>query len=295
MRVVITGALGNLGSKLIMHLVSLPQITEIVGLDMMQPPLSDTSQRSSGGIKVRYVTCDLSNANDSRWRDELKTGDAVIHFAAQNPFPEASWNDSTISLDMTLNLTLAATNVGVKRFVFASSNHVMGRYKDLPLSIGLNEGQLTTDLPHGVGTTWHTGSRQMDSTAYAIAKSSGERVCRAMGIACGGQTTFVCIRIGWCQPGENLASTLSSAGTPTQAALQSDNPESILTDQWFRNMWLSNRDFAQLLEKAILAESHHWSEPCVVVNGTSANRGAKWSLREAQTSLGYQPVDDVNQ
>jgi len=29
-------------------------------------------------------------------------------------------------------------------------------------------------------------------------------------------TTFYSIRVGWCQPGDNLVETMSAAGTPTQ-------------------------------------------------------------------------------
>lgn len=56
----------------------------------------------------------------------------------------------------------------------------------------------------------------------------------------------------------------------------------------------SNRDFANLFEKAIFADCAKWPRECIVINGMSANSGMKWSLREARELLGYQPVDDVN-
>lgn len=30
------------------------------------------------------------------------------------------------------------------------------------------------------------------------------------------KTTFYSVRVGWCQPGDNLVETMSAAGTPTQ-------------------------------------------------------------------------------
>jgi nucleoside-diphosphate-sugar epimerase len=241
------------------------------------------------------VRCDVADWQDNRWRDALATCDAVVHFAARNPYPEADWNDANTSLDMTMNVALAAVDAGVRRFVFTSSNHVMGRYKDEPLASMIGPGQLTTDLTQGVGTLWHTGEQQLDSTVYASAKSAGERLCHVLAGRSAGRTSFVCIRVGWCQPGENSPSTLSAAGTPTQKVQSSGDPDWLRADRWFKQMWLSNRDFAQLFEKAIFADRALWPSDSIVVNGMSANSGMKWSLREAREWLGYEPVDDVQQ
>ncbi len=59
--------------------------------------------------------------------------DAAVHFAAQNPYSNAPWNGACMSLGMTPALLAAASRAGVQRVVFASSNHVMGQYKDAPL------------------------------------------------------------------------------------------------------------------------------------------------------------------
>lgn len=293
-RVAITGASGNLGGKLMAHLAACDQISHVTGLDLTLPDDQPRqSQGSSEAPRVQFVECDLTRWDDRRWRDVIEQCDAVVHFAAKNPYPEATWDDANTSLDMTLNVAMAAVEAGVQRVVFASSNHVMGRYKDEPLANTIGPGELTTDLERGVGTLWHTGERPMDSTVYAVAKSSGERACHALATKSGGRTTFVCVRIGWCQPGENLPSTLSAAGTPTQSTGEADNGQLDHTERWFRNMWLSNRDFAHLFERAVLADSSGWPHPCIVVNGMSANTDMKWSLEGAIKWLGYQPRDNV--
>lgn len=297
-RILITGALGNLGFKLLCHLVTLDQITEVVGLDIRLPNEAElaslklvTPPRNTNTDKARFITADLTDPTDARWRDALNNIDAVVHFAARNPYPEANWSESNASLDMTLNLALAAVEKNVRRFIFASSNHVMGGYLNEPLASSIGAGGLTTSLDHAVGTKWHTGVRDMDSTIYAVSKSSGERICRALGNASKGKTSFVSIRIGWCQPGENLKTTLSAAGTVTQPR---GPGEETPADIWFRNMWLSNRDFSQLFEKALFADRAALPEPAVVVNGVSNNTGMKWSLDEGRQYLNYNPVDDVN-
>jgi len=297
-RVVITGAMGNLGWKLCQHLMSNESIARVVGLDLhtpKPPQLAELKGQTNGSADIEFVACDLADINDRRWRDEIDQCDVVVHFAAKNPYPEASWDDANASLDMTMNIALAAVDAGCDRFVFASSNHVMGRYKDDPLAGTIGPGRLTTDLSHAVGTLWHTGDRQMDSTVYAVAKSSGERICHVLAARSQARTQFACLRIGWCQPGENQPATLSAAGTPTQTASSpsSTGDDFAVTDQWFKSMWLSNRDFVQLFEKAIFADGNTWPSGCVVVNGMSANSEMPWSLDEGRRWLDYRPLDNA--
>ena len=132
--------------------------------------------------------------------DALAGIDAVIHLAAQNPYPDASWEDASASFDMTAKLSEACAKASVSRLVFASSNHVMGGYKDTP--VALSDGGLTTDLPPLVGTLVKTSEGLIDSTAYAAAKLMGERVLAVKAET--GAFSAVLLRIGWCQPGENI-------------------------------------------------------------------------------------------
>ena len=296
--IAITGGLGNLATKLFRHLAGLPGIERLVGLDLRPAP-ADHAATVLAGIPTRatlhFVECDLADVHDQRWRAALAEVDAIVHFAAKNPYPEATWEEAAISLDMTLHVANAAVANGVKRVVFATSNHVMGRYKDDPLWQQIGPGELTTALPPGTGTIWHTGTQWMDSTAYATAKLYGERVCQEAGARAGGRTTFVAVRIGWCQPGANLPSTLSAAGTPTQPSGGATGQDEGLAraEQWFKGMWLSNRDFLQLFERALLTDGSSWPAGYLLVNGMSNNRGMKWSLEATRRWLGYAPVDDV--
>jgi nucleoside-diphosphate-sugar epimerase len=292
--VAITGALGNLGPKLFRHLRAQGRIKRFVGLDVRAA--SDVPQAVVPGVE--YYQCDLADWHDRRWRDPLATVDAVVHFAAQNPYPEATWEEAAISLDMTLHIANAAVEAGLKRVVFATSNHVMGRYKDDPLWGQVGPGELRPDLPPGTGTVWHTGAQWMDSTPYATSKLMGERVCKASAARAAGRTTFAAIRIGWCQPGDNLPSTLSAAGTPTQSAGAGSDVDAeawARADRWFKEMWLSNRDFVHLFERALLTDGSQWPDGYILVNGMSNNRGMRWSLTETRHWLGYAPQDDVYQ
>jgi nucleoside-diphosphate-sugar epimerase len=192
-RITITGACGNLGWKLLCHLLQQPQVERVFGIALEQPTELQLTElhQISDHERATFAQGDLTDYHDRSWRGAVERSDAVVHFAAQNPYPEASWNDANNSLDMTLNLANAAVAAGVKRFAFASSNHVMGRYKDSPLSETIGAGELSTNLPHAVGTIWTAADSAMDSTVYAVAKSSGERACRALSLQSDGKNWLV--------------------------------------------------------------------------------------------------------
>ena len=126
----------------------------------------------------------------------------------------------------------------------------------------------------------------------------GERIGHALAARSKGAKTFVSVRIGWCQPGENRPETLSATGDPGidpgSAEAHPDPDGYRWAERWFRQMWLSNRDFAHLFERAINADASAWPSPSIVVNGMSDNSGMAWSLDETRRYLGYQPLDDVN-
>ncbi len=293
--IAVTGALGNLGWKLLCHLSEHSAAPTLIGLDLNAPKpgrleqLQTISEIHANPPEIELITCDLADWNDHRWRDVLNRVSTVVHFAAKTPYPEADWNDATVSLDMTHHVCQAAADSPtVQRLVFATSNHVMGRYKDA----NLQPGELHTDLDAGVGTLWNTGHTDVDSTIYAVAKFAGERLCKTLGKRTDGQTSFVCVRIGWCQPGENCPNTLSAAGTPTETS-DASNPELEHTNHWFRTMWLSNRDFLHLFTRAIEADSAEWPGGCVIVNGMSNNTDMAWNLDATRKYLNYNPQDDV--
>ena len=146
----------------------------------------------------------------------------------------------------------------------------MGGYKDDPTygpsSIFPNSDPRVGTMPLNTKLLETSG----DGKAYAAAKLAGERLAMALGNLYADTTTFVVLRIGWCQPGENLPSTLSAAGSPPEflldanddtenddgnkeedavAAVAADNDKK--DELWYKRMWLSNRDFLQYFDAAI--------------------------------------------
>ncbi len=232
--VLITGASGNIGRKL---RAAWAESYELVLLD---------HAFDSGDPDV--ILADLAEPHEE-WMDLFDEVDTVVHLAA-NPNEFATWEElSRPNIDAMANVLNAAIRAGVERVVFASSNHAMGGYRDS------GDGPITVDLPPKPGN------------AYGATKLMGERLGRSLSQTFG--LTFVALRIGWTQRGENRPETLP--------------------DDWARALWLSNADCVRLFTRAVEAELEEGA--FVVVNGLSNNPGTRWSLHEAAEQLGFVPED----
>jgi nucleoside-diphosphate-sugar epimerase len=247
---VITGAAGNLGGKLRRALDGRCELR-----------LLDRDPRGDPTIHA----VDLSRWDDA-WVRLFVGADAVVHLAA-DPGASRSWEELIApNMDALIHAYEAAARGGVKRFVFASSNHVMGGYKDVP------DVLITPELPPLPGSHYTTGGEPRDSTPYGAAKLFGERLGACY--AARGIMTVLAVRIGWVWAGKNRP-----------ADLPADR------EAWFRQMWLSDRDFVRLMLGCLSALG---LPPFAVVNGMSDNTGSRWDLTATRQLLGYEPLDDVS-
>src|SRR5262245_1810047 len=233
--VLITGASGNIGRKL---REAWADVYDLVLLDR------------APGDDDEVIAADLSELDDD-WITHFHGVDTVIHLAA-NPDEFSSWEDLVRpNLDALGNVLHASALAGVERVIFASSNHAMGGYRER------DETPITVDLP------------PLPDGPYGATKLVGERLGRSLARAF--DLTFIALRLGWIQHGENRPETLP--------------------DEWARAMWLSNSDLVHLFECAI--ESDLADRDFLVVNGMSANSGMRWDLTETRDQLGYEPRDDA--
>ena len=84
--------------------------------------------------------------------------------------------------------------------------------------------------------------------------------------------SFIGVRIGWVKHDDN--------SLPNMARL----------DAWSREMWLSDRDYCQIMQCCIDADN---SVRFAVVNGVSNNEGMRWELASAAELVGYVPQDGI--
>jgi nucleoside-diphosphate-sugar epimerase len=233
--ILITGASGNIGRKL---REAWAGVYDLVCLDV------------APGDDLEVIAADLAELEDE-WITHFHGVDTVIHLAA-NPNEFASWEEiEQPNLDALCNVFHAAALAGVERLIFASSNHAMGEYEKR------SETPITADLP------------PLPDGPYGAAKLMGERLGRSLARAF--DITFIALRLGWIQTGENRPETLPH--------------------EWARAMWLSNGDLVRLFECAVEAELD--DRDFLVANGMSDNTGMRWDLTEAREWLGYEPEDDA--
>jgi len=279
MHVVVTGAAGNLGTKAIEMLEGADWCERITGIDVK-------SFDAKG--KATSLVANLADPNDTRWLAPVREAQGVVHYASANPAPTSSWAESAASFDMTANLLEQAGGDEPCRFIFASSNHAMGGYKDAPLPA---DGKLRMSTPHISGTRYYDVDGYKWGSAYGATKALGERVCAARAAATNGRITAVSTRIGWCQRGENLAITIAGSGGGDRG--ETDEAMIRRNALWYRNMWLSNGDHNRLMVAALRADASKWPAPHIVVSGMSNNTGMAWDLEEAREWIGYVPEDNL--
>ena len=160
-RLLVTGAGGNLGKVLRERLKPYADIIR----------LSDISDLGPARDAEEVVVCDLADADAVH---ELVRGvDAIVHLggvSVERPFDEIL----PANIQGVYNVYEAARKHGVKRVVFASSNHVVGFYPQ--------SETLDTDAP------------LRPDGYYGISKAFGENLSRFYFDRYGIET--VCLRIG---------------------------------------------------------------------------------------------------
>jgi nucleoside-diphosphate-sugar epimerase len=238
-RLMITGSEGRIGSIL---MEGLADSFELYGVDLGDTPGKKTFKT------------DISDYQPlSKVLRAIAPLPYLVHLAADSRV-NADWN-SILKNNIigTKNLYEAAREYGVKKVIYASSNHVTGAYEGIPPRLH--------NLPQYEVITIHDPVRP--DSDYATSKIFGEAVARQYyelyGIA------SVCLRIG--------------------SVLVDDNPKK---NERLQRIWLSHRDLIQLFKKSILSNVKFG-----IYYGVSNNRDRFWDISNAREEIGYHPEDDA--
>jgi nucleoside-diphosphate-sugar epimerase len=244
-RVLVLGAAGVVGSVI---WDGLSADLELVGIDRKPD--------RSRGIRRGDV------ANQRLLGPMVEGVDAVVDLATGSSV-ELGWPD--VHRDMAGRVTVleALREHGVRRYVFASSNHVTGMYEhDDPYAAivaGEYAGLDPATVPR-IATDWPI----RPDSPYGVGKAFTEALTRHYaeehGLSC------ICLRIG----------TVLAGDRPT-------------TPRHFATV-LSHADLVRLVRCALDAppELRHG-----VYYGVSANTWRFWDLTNARAELGYEPRDDA--
>ncbi len=191
----------------------------------------------------------------------------AIHLAA-DPNHMAGWRSvSSNNIDGTWNFyTALHKHNQVKRVVFASSNHVTGRYEYV-------DGSVEPNLCMNKNTEMiSTNSKLRPDGPYGISKVAGEAIARYYYDLY--EIESVCLRIG--------------------SVIKDNNPEKGSREEC---TWLSHEDLAQLIDCSLRVEVN----PEIgkfsgfgIYYGVSNNKHRFWDIENARKELSYDPQDDAS-
>lgn len=242
LRLLITGINGRIGTVL---RSALQDSHDVYGTDR------------EGNFSERVLSADVAEYGQvAGVVEKFSPLDAILHLAG-NPDVKASWEDVlSANIIGTRNVFEAARSFGVRRVVFASSNHVTGAYEGFEPDLHLH----TQPEPPKISVR---DPIRPDSD-YGLSKAFGEAVARYYCARWGVEA--ICLRIG--------------------AVLTNDDPT---RQARLRKIWLSHRDLVQLVEKSLTANVVFG-----VYYGVSNNKGAFWDISNARADLGFEPLDDAS-
>lgn len=197
--------------------------------------------------------------------------DSVVHLAAEADVRTRWEGVLRANIIGTRNVLEAARRQGVPHVVFASSNHVIGMYEvdGAPEIYELHDGRVYDD----------TVAPRPDSL-YGVSKGFGELLGRYYSDRHG--LRVICLRIGG----------VTEEGRPPPGVPLEVDPARLDDEERrlrSRAIWLSHRDCAQLIRRAIDADGVRWA----IAYGTSDNPRQMWNLTSARTLLGYEPEDSA--
>jgi nucleoside-diphosphate-sugar epimerase len=217
---------------------------ELYGLDIRASPSAENEFQA-----------DVANTNDVNAVFKQISGLAYVVHLAGDPRVEADWESVWMNnIGGTRNVYEAARLHGVKRLIFASSNHVTGAYEGFPPSLH-TQPRWSLITP---------GDPIRPDSYYGVSKAAGEAIARMYFEL--HEIESVCLRIG--------------------TVLRDDDPTK---DPRHESTWLSHEDLVQLVKKSLLGEVKF-----AVYYGVSNNRKRFWDISNAQTEIGYQPESDAS-
>jgi nucleoside-diphosphate-sugar epimerase len=240
-KLLITGCYGLVGKILWEQLTD---SFELYGLDI-----------HSKDTKDNIFQADITNPDQiKKIFDCIPSLTYIVHLAG-DPRMDADWDSVYLNnIGGTKNIYEAARLHGIKRVVFASSNHTTGAYEGLPPSLH------TKDNPNLI--TINDPIRP--DGFYGVSKVTGEAIARMYYERFGLES--ICLRIG--------------------SVLKDDDPHS---NPRYECTWLSHRDLVQLVKKSLLAEVKFG-----IYYGVSNNTRRFWDISNAVSEIDYQPEDDAS-
>jgi nucleoside-diphosphate-sugar epimerase len=247
-KVLITGAAGRIAQ---MVREELQNDYELSGIDLRVPE----------GYEEFYVA-DMTDMDAIR--DAFVGKDIVIDFA-NNPAGNLSWEDAyNNNIHATFNSMRVASEAGVKRYVYTSSNRITEEYQQDEPYASICRGDYT-GLDSATFPKITSSMPVRPNGPYGIGKAAAEAAGRYFVDKHG--LSVICLRLG----------TMGREGAGPRDQRQ------------FATM-LTPRDVKQLYTRAVSApDDLKWG----VFYGVSNNKWKFWDISDAEKLIGYRPEDNM--
>lgn len=252
MRIAVTGSEGTIGSRLC---ADLQKDHDVVRIDLRDADVNADVRDLDAMVRA------------------LKGCETVIHLAGIVDV-EIDWETNfSVNIGGTYNVYEAARRNGLKRIIFASSNHCVGM-------VEVEAGAQIYEP--GYGLALGTEMPYRPDGLYGVWKAFGETLGRYYSDKYGMQVT--CIRIG----------SITSADDPRHESVRQSSGWLPLTEEQkfkrYAATWMSQRDFARLV-RLILARD----VPYAVVYGVGDNLTRFWDLEPGRAIYGFWPQDGTRE
>lgn len=133
MRILVTGGAGFIGSNLVEHLLSKPEVSFVRVLDNLSTGFLSNIEAFESNPKFEFIQGDIRSYETCL--QACEGIDGISHQAALGSVPR-SINDplttNEVNITGTLNVFTAAKEKGVKRVVYAASSSTYGDHPGLP-------------------------------------------------------------------------------------------------------------------------------------------------------------------
>ena len=246
-KILITGGSGLIGTVLNNHL---KENYDVSNLDIKKP--SDSSQKTFIGNINKIEDLQIASKNK----------DTIIHLGAVISV-NSNWKEVLDNnIESTRNVYESAKINGVKKVIFASSNHAVGLFENDSPYKEIVSGKYNNIDPDTIKRIDENVPIRPDSY-YGVSKSFGESI---------GRYYFETY---------NIQSINLRIGTVQKI----DTPKSSIRHY---STWLSHRDISQLVEKSIIHDVGF-----EIFYGVSNNKWRIWDISNAYKKISYMPIDNA--
>lgn len=272
-RVLITGALGMIGRKIT------PALQRKFDVSLIDVRSIDSQKADI----AEFEHADLTAPDRDRYRHNFSGIDTVVHLAyvsdryLPKPVdPDIRFRTEMLNIQMAYNVYRVSQEEGVRRVIFASSNHASDFHESLLL-----DGRLDTLQPH---------SRPLSKNFYGWSKASYEHLGFVFAVGAqlrarssSSQTDF-----------QGLEVIQIRIGRPKEIDISLYEGGSYRRLNRALAVYVSDRDLQEIVVKSIQAEdiANENDVPFQIFYGISDNSRAYWSIDNAKDVIDYRPKDN---